>query len=96
MLLIEASLNFNFYNVLIFSGIVYGIVFSSSIFFHKSITSRVHLFIGLTIVSLTLSNLQYWLIDIGVMDAFNIPDLYNIQFELLIVPLFYLFKTIYI
>jgi len=45
---------------------------------------------------LTLSNLQYWLIDIGLKDEFQVADIYYIQFELLIVPFFYVFVKSYL
>ncbi len=87
-----SSLNFNFYNILIFSGVVYGIVFSISTYYKiKTQASKAAYFLILTVLFLTLSNLQYWLIDIGLKDKYNIPDIVYIQFELLIVPFFYLF-----
>lgn len=47
-------------------------------------------FLILTVISLSLSNLQYWLVDVY---NFVIPDLYYVQFELLIIPFFYNFLT---
>jgi len=81
-------LNFNLFNTLIFSGIIYGAVFiavvsSNPIFRHKATP-----FLMFTIASLSLSNLQYWLMDVY---NFEIPDLFYIQFELLIIPFFYIF-----
>lgn len=92
----ENSLNFNFYNILIFSGIVYGLIFSFSIILQKKHKSTTVAFLILTVLSLTLSNLQYWLIDIGIKDKYNIPDVIYIQFELLIIPFFYLFVKGYL
>ncbi len=45
---------------------------------------------------MTLSNLQYWLIDVGVKSLYHIPNYIYIQFELLIVPFFYLFSRSYL
>ncbi|MCH7525678.1 MAG: helix-turn-helix transcriptional regulator [Bacteroidetes bacterium] len=92
----ENSLNFNFYNILIFSGIVYGLIFCFSIILQKKHQSTTITFLILTVLSLTLSNLQYWLIDIGINKKYNIPDIVYIQFELLIIPLYYLFIKNYL
>jgi len=92
----DNALNFNFYNILIFSGIVYGLIFSFSIILQKKHQSATITFLILTVLSLTLSNLQYWLIDIGLRGRYRIPDILYIQFELLIIPFFYLFIKNYL
>ncbi len=92
----DNSPNFNFFNILVFSGVVYGLVFCIVHLRNRSLRSRTLLFLILTVLSLTLSNLQYWLIDIGVKKNFNIPNVVYIQFELLILPFFYLFVRSYL
>lgn len=90
------SLNYNFFNTLIFSGIVYGFVFSIQIISNKRYRSQAYIFLVFTVLSLTLSNLQYWLIDVGLREKLNIPKVVYIQFELLILPFFYLFVCKYL
>ncbi len=92
----DFDLNYNFYNTLIFSGIIYGLVFSFTILKNKKYASLARNFLILTVISMTLSNLQYWLIDIGFREEFNIPKVYYLQFELLILPFFYLFARKYL
>jgi AraC-like DNA-binding protein len=87
------TLNYNFYNTLIFSGIVYGLLFCSKLFLNKKFSSEPTIYLLFTILSLTISNLQYWLMDVELL---VIPDLYYIQFELLILPFFYRFLKSYL
>lgn len=67
--------------------------FVQKFFLTKKKLSEPTIYLLLTILSLTISNLQYWLIDV---EIFMIPDLYYIQFELLILPFFYLFLVSYL
>jgi len=85
--------NYNFFNTIIFSGIVYGFIFCITIVLNKKYDIHLLAYLFLTVLSLTLSNLQYWLLDVGI---YEIPDIYYIQFELLIVPFFYLFMVRYL
>lgn len=92
----QESLNYNFFNTLIFSGIIYGLIFSIFMFVNIKFTSLPRNFLIATILCLTLSNLQYWLIDVGFREKYNVPKIIYIQFELLIVPFFYLFIQSYL
>ncbi len=92
----EESLNYNFFNTLIFSGIIYGLIFSIFTLINVKIASRPRTFLILTVLCLTLSNLQYWLIDVGFREKYHVPKIVYIQFELLIVPFFYLFLQSYL
>ncbi len=88
----EISYTYNFFNTLIFSGIIYGLVYVSILL--KGIKKdSIFLYLLGTILCLTLSNLQYWLIDVGIE---VVPDIFYIQFELLILPFFYLFVQRYL
>ncbi|VAW15702.1 hypothetical protein MNBD_BACTEROID03-2349 [hydrothermal vent metagenome] len=87
----SSALNYNFFNTLIFSGIIYGLVFCTRILLNKKYTSRTRTFLMFTVLSMTLSNLQYWLIDIGLRERYEVPKVFYVQFELLILPFFFLF-----
>ncbi len=87
----NGALNYNFFNTLIFSGIIYGLVFCTRILLNKKYTSRTRTFLMFTVLSMTLSNLQYWLIDIGLRERYEVPKVFYVQFELLILPFFFLF-----
>jgi len=89
-------LKYNFFNTLIFSGIIYGIVFSIVNLTKKKFASRARTFLVLTVLFLTISNLQYWLIDVGLRERYAIPKVVYIQFELLIIPTFYIFLREYL
>lgn len=90
------TLNYNFFNTLIFSGIIYGITFSVVNLLNKKKTYGAKTLLVITVLSLTLSNLQYWLIDVGLREKYHVPKVVYVQFELLILPLFYLFIRKYL
>ncbi|SMC42615.1 helix-turn-helix domain-containing protein [Cellulophaga tyrosinoxydans] len=92
----EQGLHYNFLNTLMFSGIIFGITFSIVNLLNKNKNSKAKTLLIITVLSLTLSNLQYWLIDIGIRDKYQIPKVVYVQFELLILPFFYLFIRNYI
>lgn len=83
-------LNFNIFNSVIFSGIVQGLIFSLVVFFHKKYKSQTNNFVALTVLVLSLSNFQYWLLDVGFRTTFENYFLY-IPMEFLMGPFFYMF-----
>ncbi|WP_127023531.1 helix-turn-helix domain-containing protein [Flagellimonas beolgyonensis] len=83
-------MNFNLFNTIIFSGIVYGLVFAITAIINPNFRHKATLFLALTVLSLSLSNLQYWIRDVY---NISIPDLLYVQFELLIIPFFFIFLT---
>lgn len=92
----EQTLNYNFFNTLIFSGIIYGFVFCGIVLSDKEYYSNARNFLILTVFSMTFSNMQYWLIDLGLREKYDIPKVFYIQCELLILPFFYLFVQKYL
>ena len=90
------SLNLNFYNILIVLGIVHGIIFSLILFFNPKLKSKTNFFLALTILALCFSNLQYWLLDVGLSPGYENNNLIFIPFEFLMVPMFYLFVRSYL
>ena len=71
-------------------------LFSTATLYKTKRVSTPHILLLSTVISLSFSNLQYWLMDVGYYSLYNISDIVYIQFELLIVPLFYLFVRYYL
>ena len=90
------SLNLNFYNILIILGIVHGVIFSFILFFNPKLKSKTNIFLALTILALCFSNLQYWLLDVGLSPGYENNNLIFIPFEFLMVPMFFLFVKSYL
>lgn len=86
-------MTYNLYNSLILTGIIFGLIQIIVLISKYCKGLKQVRFLIFTIFCLTASNLQYWLIDIG-LDI--IPDILYIQFELLILPGFYLFIMEYL
>ncbi len=93
-----SELNFNVFNVIILAGIIHGVIFSLVIFFNKNLKSKANYFLASTILSLTLSNLQYWLIDTNIIPRIYFEQnlIIYIPFEFLILPFFYFFVKSFI
>ncbi|WP_298556224.1 hypothetical protein [uncultured Algibacter sp.] len=85
------DLNFNIYNLIIFSGILQGLIFSIVIFFNKHYSSKTNKYIALTVLVLSLSNLQYWFLDVGFNGIFSVFNKLRIPCDTLIAPFFYLY-----
>lgn len=87
------ELNFNIFNIIIAAGIIHGFIFSLIITLNKNLASKTNVFLALTIISLALSNLQYWLIDTNIIPRVHYEqnDVLYIPFEFLITPFFYFF-----
>ncbi|MGC6431902.1 MAG: helix-turn-helix domain-containing protein [Jejuia sp.] len=60
---------------------------------NKNLKSKTNIFLAITILSLALSNLQYWFIDTGIIPRryYEQNEILYIPFEFLIVPFFYFF-----
>ncbi len=92
------DLNFNIYNIIIIAGVIHGFIFSLIILINKTLKSFTNNFLAFTILSLALSNLQYWLIDTNIIPRYlyeNNTVLY-FPFEFLMLPFFYFFVKSYI
>ncbi len=90
------TLNFNVFNVIILAGIIHGFIFSFIILINKNLKSKTNCFLAFTILSLAFSNLQYWLIDIGLHSGYENNNLIFIPFEFLMLPFFFLFVKSYL
>jgi len=85
------DLNFNIFNIIIISGVIQGIIFSVIVLTQKKYRSNNTFFLGLTVLFLSLSNLQYWLSDTYII--LNQPNFSFafIPYQWLIMPMFFLY-----
>ncbi|GAB1856945.1 helix-turn-helix domain-containing protein [Flavobacteriaceae bacterium MHTCC 0001] len=92
------ELHFNIFNIIIAAGIIHGFIFSFIITINKNLKSKTSIFLALTILSLALSNLQYWFIDTNIIPRFYYEQnkILYVPFEFLIVPFFYFFTKSFI
>lgn len=90
------DLNFNIFNIIIFSGIIQGLIFSAIVLTNKKYKSKTNNFIAYTVIVLSISNLQYWFMDVGFKGILNIFDSLRIPCDMLIVPAFYFYVNSYL
>ena len=92
------NLNFNLYNIIIVAGIIHGIIFSLILFINKKLNSKTNYYLAFTVLALSFSNLQYMLMDIGVISRYKYEtnQVLYIPFEFLMLPFFYLFVKSYL
>jgi len=90
------NLNINFYNLLIFVGIIHGFIFSFIVLINKKYKSITNKYIAFTILSLSISILQYWFIDVNINGFASIFKTLRIPCDTLIVPFFYLYVNHYL
>ncbi len=85
------DLNLNIYNLLIFAGVIQGLIFGLIILLNKKYNSKASLYLGIIMILMSLSNLQYWLIDTETVEKYNFIKYTYIPWHWLIMPFFYLF-----
>lgn len=85
------DLNFNIFNIIIISGVVQGFVFSFIVLTQKKFITNNTFFLGLVVLFLSLSNLQYWFLDTKLAYAYPILKLIFIPWHWLILPMFYIY-----
>ena len=83
------SLNLNIFNIIIISGVIHGLIFSIIVLNQKKKFLKYNRFLALTILFLSLSNLQYWIIDTSLTSAYPILKHVFIPWQWLIMPMFY-------
>lgn len=85
------DLNFNIFNIIIISGVIQGIIFSVLVLTQKRYRVNNTFFLGLVVLFLSLSNLQYWLSDTFIiLNNPNFSFLF-VPWQWLIMPMFYLY-----
>ncbi len=88
--------NFNFFNSLIVSGCIQGILFAVVVLVNKKYKSRSNYFLAQVILYLSLSNLYFWGYDTKLSESsYNYNFLY-FPWYLLILPCFYNFIIYYL
>ncbi len=85
------TINFNFFQLLIFFGSIQGIIFTFIVIFIKKYQSKSSLFLGLTVLFLSLSNIQHMLIDVSYFDDTSIIKRIYIPWQWMVAPMFYFF-----
>jgi hypothetical protein len=92
------NLNFNIFNIIIFTGIIHGFIFSFVVLINKKLNSKSNIYLSFTVLALAFSNLQYWFLDTGITQRYQYDNnsIIFIPFEFLILPFFYLFVKSYV
>lgn len=85
------NLHFNFFQLIILFSSVQGIFFSCFVFFIKSNQSKGSFYLGLTVLFLSISNIQHMLIDVNYFTVTSVIRRLYIPWQWLVAPLFYLF-----
>ncbi len=83
-------------NLIIFVGVVQGVVFTLITQFSELRNERTIVYLGLTVLFLSLNNLQYWLVATRMTAFLPYYKHLLIPWYLLIVPTFYQFFTYYL
>lgn len=88
-------MNINFFNILIISGVIHGIIFSLIILSNKRYRSKSSPYLAFVVFFLSLHNFYYWIGDVN-LDQ-KIPYYANlyIPWNLLILPMYYFFVQEY-
>ena len=84
-------LNYNIFNIIVISGVLYGIIFSLIITSQKKYVTNNTIYLALVVLFLSLSNLQYWLLDTGLIYKYPIIKYIYVPWHWLILPMFYLY-----
>ncbi|RLJ64535.1 AraC family transcriptional regulator [Lacinutrix venerupis] len=85
------NLNFNIFNILIISGVIHGVIFSFYVFAQDKIIKKSTIYLALTVLFLSLSNFQYWLIDTSITNQYIFLKYIFIPWHWLVLPMFYLY-----
>ncbi len=84
-------MNFNLFNSLILAGVIQGFIFAFIWLFSKKYRAKSTYYLIALILVYSLSNLQYYLLDIGVFKYARFYDLYHLPLSLLMAPLLLLY-----
>lgn len=84
-------MNFNIFNTLILSGVLQGVIFFIAVISNKKYKGKANSFLAFTVLFLSISNLNYYFWDVGLME--NVPALtfLHIPWALTLAPCFYLY-----
>ncbi len=90
------NLDFNFFNIVIFAGVVQGFLFGTVVLTSKAFSGTANKYLALTIISLSFNNLYYWFIDIGLETQFEKISLFYLPWHILFPVFFYLYVYEYV
>ena len=83
-------------NLVFITGVLYGLVFSSTLFLMKRKMGKPLLFLNLQVLFITLNNLQAWLIDMNIISSFVYIRYLRLPWFVLCMPMFYTFLVHYL
>lgn len=87
-------MNINIFNILIISGVIYGFIFSFTIYLKKRFKVESSFYLASVVLFLSMSNLYYWIEDAEIVTSPNYI-LLHIPWGLLVLPYYYLFVQTY-
>jgi len=90
------DINLNIYNLLIFAGVIQGLIFGVVVLLNKKHNSKASLYLAIFMLLMSISNLQYWLIDTRIVEKYSFIKYTYIPWHWLIMPFFYLFVYKYL
>ncbi|APD08048.1 hypothetical protein UJ101_02550 [Flavobacteriaceae bacterium UJ101] len=85
----------NIINLFIFTGVIQGFIFGIFIFTSPFFKSKINRFLALTIITLSLSNLNYWFIDTGLEKKYSLIDIVYLPWNLIFPVFFYCYVSEY-
>ncbi len=85
------ELNYNIFNIIIISGVIYGLVFGLIVTSQKKYITNNTKYLAFIVLCLSLSNFQYWLLDTGLIHKYQIIKYIYIPWHWLVLPMFYLY-----
>ena len=85
------TLNLNLFNVLIISGVLHGIIFTTIVTTNKKFITNNTTYLALVVLFLSLSNLQYSIIDLGLIERFQFIKYIYFPWHWLVLPMFYMY-----
>lgn len=88
-------MDFNFFNILIISGVIHGGIFSFFILYNKKYRTKSSPYLAFVVLFLSLHNLYYWIGDVGLDAKIPYYDNIYIPWNLLILPFYYFFVQEY-
>jgi len=87
-------MNINVFNILVISGVIYGFIFSCTIYLERRFKVESSFYLASVVFFLSMSNLYYWIEDADIVTSINYI-LYHIPWGLLVLPYYYLFVQAY-
>lgn len=85
------TMNFNIFNTLILSGVLQGLIFFAAVISNKKYQGRANTYLAFTVLFLSISNLNYYAWDVGLMNDFPFLVVLHVPWALTLAPCFYLY-----